>query len=404
MSTGRWHAPVVPAPIDLPSARLVAVSSATRGSGKSVVAANLAASFAALGRQVVLVDLDDDRRRQGQLVGLRADSFAAATRSREDRDAAPVTTPIRNLRILTSPPQCIVGRLQDLDCDVIVVDVGPSTGATVPDELSEPFASTAQRLLVTPPDLDSLQATYFELRALVRSVRERRRSTGAASRSPQIKRALVGNRTCTPEEIETLHAFSRLVYAELGVSAPLVVSLQTSERLEESARTGQPLVTHRTIDSNVRAFQHLAERLVTEMTRDPVEDEVGDPAAGTDGVEAGGLLLVAALARHLRKHARIPVDWTGTLQLAAEAVAVRVRDVSATGAALETLLPLRLGELGVLRFDQLPGRPALPVTVCNVLAAERRVGVRFVVGHSGRLAPTSRIAASIARLARARFR
>jgi len=56
---------------------------------------------------------------------------------------------------------------------------------------------------------------------------------------------------------------------------------------------------------------------------------------------------------------------------------VRVRDVSESGAGIETSMQLRVGDKGVLRLDQLPGQPALPVAVKNVMPAARRVGLGF---------------------------
>jgi len=40
-------------------------------------------------------------------------------------------------------------------------------------------------------------------------------------------------------------------------------------------------------------------------------------------------------------------------------------------------MQLRTGDKGVLRLDQLPGQPALPVAVKNVMPAARRVGLGF---------------------------
>src|SRR5262245_23048708 len=54
MSADRWHAPLDAR--HMPT--IIAVASAAPGVGQSVVACNLAASIAGLGRRVVLVDLD----------------------------------------------------------------------------------------------------------------------------------------------------------------------------------------------------------------------------------------------------------------------------------------------------------------------------------------------------------
>ena len=66
LTSGRWHAPL--------DTRLmptvIAVGAAERGMGKSIVASNLAASIAGLGRRVVLVDLDFRAPRQHTLFGV----------------------------------------------------------------------------------------------------------------------------------------------------------------------------------------------------------------------------------------------------------------------------------------------------------------------------------------------
>src|SRR5262245_15550665 len=65
MSSGRWHAA-----LDRQrSPTVIAVGSAQPAAGKSIVACNLAASIAGLGRRVVVVDLDLRAPRQHTLFG-----------------------------------------------------------------------------------------------------------------------------------------------------------------------------------------------------------------------------------------------------------------------------------------------------------------------------------------------
>src|SRR6516225_954576 len=68
MSTGRWHAPLDARP----APTVIAVGAAEAGMGKSVVACNLAASVAGLGRRVVVVDMDFRAPRQHTLFGVKA--------------------------------------------------------------------------------------------------------------------------------------------------------------------------------------------------------------------------------------------------------------------------------------------------------------------------------------------
>ena len=61
---------------------------------------------------------------------------------------------------------------------------------------------------------------------------------------------------------------------------------------------------------------------------------------------AGGAPLPADIGRYARKNTRYPVDWAATLELDSGVTAVRVRDVSASGAAVETATKLRVGDAG----------------------------------------------------------
>ena len=87
--------------------------------------------------------------------------------------------------------------------------------------------------------------------------------------------------------------------------------------------------------------------------------------------------LPADLASYARKHPRYPVDWAATLEIGGILTEVRVRDVSASGAGVETTLKLRFGDRGVLHLDQLSGQPSVAVTVKNVVPSSNRVGLGF---------------------------
>jgi MinD-like ATPase involved in chromosome partitioning or flagellar assembly len=423
MSTGRWHAPIGVPSRGRRTTRLIAIGAARYAAGKSVVALNLAASMAALGRQVVLVDLDPRTPRQHRMIGLTppTETLNAWFEHRRHRaDAAPATTRIRNLRIVPAVApatdagarRALVEELYELDCDVVVVDLGNSNR----DDLFESFATYALRAIVTDVDARSLDATYAYLEEAARRARARNGKKAAAVLQ-RFRGGLIANRATSPEERETAHAFSRLVLDKLGIPIPVLASLETSPRVAESLRACQPLVARRGLDANVRAFHQMAELVLNEnglgaMTSsecalDAVEARAAVAAVST---AAGGSPseVATAIGAYVRKHPRVPVDWAATLQLPNGAIAVRVRDVSESGAALETLLKLRPGDEGVLCFDQLAGHPALEVQVSNVVPAQTRVGVRFIGAASGPAngpdgADVAEIAASITRIARSRL-
>jgi MinD-like ATPase involved in chromosome partitioning or flagellar assembly len=383
MSSGRWHQPVP----ELQARRIVAVASAQPGAGKSIVASNLAAALATLGQRVVVADLDPATPRQHALVGETAAARpldAWLDDKREAREVLPTATKVKNLRLLPyaggvdADPRrrrerrrAMGQELYDLDGDVVVVDLG----ADDRDDLFELFPTRALRLVVSGGEPAALEATYaFLAGAAARA--ERRHGAQARTALASFTGGLVGNWTAAPEEEERFHAFSRLVREHLGIPLPVVGCLRSSDRLPQSIVARQPLVMRRGVDDNVRVFHQIADWVVTEESA-PVREcalDAGDDAAATV-VPVGPL--PTELAAYARKHPRLPVDWTATLELAAGVTAVRVRDISASGVGAEASLALRIGDRGILHLDQLHGRPALPVVVKNVLPALKRFGLGF---------------------------
>src|SRR5215831_11504708 len=165
MSAGRWHAPLE---AERPPT-IVAVGAAEPGMGKSLVACNLAASIAGLGRRVVVVDLDFRAPRQHALFGATPpeDGLEAwVERKRARRDELAASTPVRTVRILPctaapgAPPSLEARRtfmreLHDLDADVVIADVGAENR----DDVLDFFEANAFRLLVTSREPRALEAT-----------------------------------------------------------------------------------------------------------------------------------------------------------------------------------------------------------------------------------------------------
>jgi MinD-like ATPase involved in chromosome partitioning or flagellar assembly len=375
MTSDRWHAPVAEARAGL----VVAVGSAQAGAGKSVVASNLAAALAGLGRKAVLVDFDPLTPRQHDLLGVSPATKPLAAwldERREARDRLPAATRIRNLRLLPysgAGPEVAMDRravsqtLRNLEGDVVVVDIGASNR----EDLFDLFDAGAVRLLVTSGDVASFEGTFAFLKSAALRA-ERRHGTGARAVLERYVGALLGNGTTSPEEAERFHAFSRLVAAELGIPLPTVGCLVSSPRIPQSIVARQPLVAGRGHDDNVRTFLHLAEWVLAGAGAAPRSCPLDGPAIA---VPIGPL--PAPLSRYERRHPRFSVDWAATLELPTGATAIRVRDVSESGAGIETPLALRVGDRGIVHFDQLRGQPPLAVIVKNVLPGLRRVGLGF---------------------------
>ncbi|HEY6477384.1 MAG TPA: PilZ domain-containing protein [Polyangia bacterium] len=385
LSTGRWRPPLGPTPLVGRSApRVIAVGAALPGAGKSVVASNLAVAIAGLGRQVVLVDLDLGAPRQHALFGVQQPADVERPTGVRNVKLWPAATALGRARD-DDARRAVIDGLSRVDADVVIVDVGhPSR-----DDLWNFFATGAERLLVSTGDRPALEATFSFLReAALRA--ERRHGPAARAMLERFSGGLVGNAAAGGEEAELFHAFARLVRGELGIPLTSLGCLRQSRRIAQSVTTGKPLCARRGTDADVRAFHQLAESIMTERE--------GQPAAcALDGERpvVGGAGLPADLGRYQRRHPRVVVDWAATLELAGEPNAVRVCDVSESGVAIETMLPLGPGDTGVLHFYQLADDLSVEVTVKNVIPSLNRVGLGFVRGGS---AP-----ARIVREARARL-
>ncbi|HVY37609.1 MAG TPA: P-loop NTPase [Polyangia bacterium] len=366
LSTGRWRPPLGQTPLTGRRApRLIAVGAALPGLGKSVVASNLAVAMAGLGRQVALVDLDAAAPRQHALFGV---------------DPPPPEggrlTGIRNLRL--APPldrqrQASAGleALAQIDADVVIADLG--SGA--PEQLWTSFAS-AERLVVTTGDPAALQATYaFLHQAAARA--ERQHGADARAVLARFTGGLIGNAATAPEDAERFHAFARMVREQLGIPLISLGCLRKTGRIAQSVMMGRPLLARRGIDDDVRLFHNLAELLAVESAAQ--SSCALDGAPGESFAPPGPI----DLGRYQRKHPRFVVDWAATLATVEGPNAVRVRDVSESGVAVETTLKLGVGDRGALCFYQLPGQPTVEVVVRNVVPGLNRLGLAFVEGQGG---------------------
>lgn len=383
LSTGRWRPPLGPAPlVGRRAPRLIAVGAAAAGAGKSVVASNLAVAMAGLGRHVLLVDLDLAAPRLHTLFGVAAPG------------GEPRPTAVRNLNLAPAAPELraaadaetrriAIDRLIETPADVVIVDLGASQR----DDLWNGFAA-AERLIVTSGDDESLRATYEFLRQAARRA-ERRHGAGAQAALARFTGGLIGNAVAQPEDAERFHAFARMVREELGIPLVALGCLRKSGRIAQSVLMGRPLVSRRGIDDDVRLFHHLAEVLAVDQAT-----EEGCALDGPAPELAGAPGPTFDVGRYQRKHPRFVVDWAATLATNEGPNAVRVCDISESGAAVETTLKLGVGDLGALCFYQLPGQPSVDVMVRNVVPGLNRLGLAFVEGGP--------VAAELARAARER--
>jgi len=232
---------------------------------------------------------------------------------------------------------------------------------------------------VSTGDRTALAATYaFLQEAALRA--ERRHGPAARAMLQRFSGGLVGNAGAAGDESELFHAFARLVRSELGIPLTPFGCLRKSARLADAVAAGKPLCARRGMDDEVRAFHQLAEALMTEHEGAPATCALDGerPVTGASGRPADlAADLAALLGRYQRRHPRVVVDWAATLEVNGEPNAVRVCDVSESGAAIETMLPLRPGDTGLLHFYQLDDDLTVEVTVKNVIPSLNRIGLGF---------------------------
>ena len=376
LSSGRWRPPLGPTQMTGRRApRIIAIGAALPGVGKSVVASNLAVAVAGLGRQVLVVDLDLGAPRQHALFGVEAPGSAERSTGVRNVRLWPAATMLGRAGDAQARP-AVIEALELLDADVVIVDVGHAQR----DDLWS-FFSGAERLLVTTGDRAALAATYGFLREAAGRA-ERRHGAAAREVLARFAGGLVGNGASAAADAEAFHAFARLVRGELGIPLTALGSLRDSARILQSIAAKKPLCARRGIDDEVRAFHQMAELVLAERDR----PRARLPARRRRGIGRRSpscrhdIQLPPEMGRYQRKNPRFAVDWAATFEIAGEPNAVRVRDVSESGAAVESTLALRVGDVGMLHFYQLDDRLSVEVMVKNVIPALNRVGFGFVNG------------------------
>jgi flagellar biosynthesis protein FlhG len=175
-------------PRDAAKVRLLSVTGAKGGVGKSVLATNLAVYLASIGRRVILADADATGANLHTLLGVRR----ARTIPTSDEPGAPrlYETPVPGLRLYHAGlDEPAVGearrarrakleeKLRSLDADYVVVDLGAGMSSSLLD-----FHLAAElSVFVTLPEPTAIENTYrFVRHAFVRHLR--RRVTDVATR------------------------------------------------------------------------------------------------------------------------------------------------------------------------------------------------------------------------------
>jgi len=368
------------------------------------VAAELAAATANLGAQVIAVDLD----RQSPALSRRlcVERAPVGWRALLDReiqnlDLALTRTSVRNLQLLTpgapragEPPdqaltldaaqrRLLIQQLRAQEVDVVILDLGPQS----PEALADFFALAELGLAVTSHERAAL-ATWLAF--LARGARRPAQAATEGGRARGFRARLVGNQARAAEDFEAIHAFSRLVHAELSIDLPVIGCVRMQERL--SAVEGAPPASAqpRTFDGNAQTFLRMGELLLHENGAPAGDRPAGgdaesapdrpDPPSSLERREIAQAqeLLSIHLDRHRRKKLRVEVDWAATLVVGTRRIAVRVVDVSLSGAALEIASALAPGTRATLILDQLRDQPDIAVMVKSQRPEIGRAGVAFI--------------------------
>ncbi len=177
-----------PAPEPRPSAapvRILSVTGAKGGVGKSVLAANLAVYLASIGRRVGLVDADAGGANLHTLLGVRRTRAKPQSEDEEGRSgaAAMLPTSVPGLTLyhagLDEPSagetrrmrrSDLEGKLRALEADYVVVDLGAGTSASLLDF----HLAAVLSVFVTTPEPTAVENTYrFVRHAFARHLRRR---------------------------------------------------------------------------------------------------------------------------------------------------------------------------------------------------------------------------------------
>lgn len=257
--------------------RVLAVGGAKGGVGKSTLAANLSLYLATIGRRVVAVDTDPAGANLHTCLGVDpVPSIDWRKHSGEQGKDAPLaeealaSTPFRGLQILRagidepaiSTAQArrrsrVLGRLQELDADYAVVDLGDGVGSPVLDA----YLAADVAVFVTVPEPTAIENTHQFLRgAFVRHVvkqlsdresrrelRRRLRELGRAPAPLDLLRSL---------EMER-HPLADVVQDSLERFQPYIVINQTRTRADLELGSALTSVTRRRFGLRIHYLGHI---------------------------------------------------------------------------------------------------------------------------------------------------
>jgi flagellar biosynthesis protein FlhG len=279
------------------------------GTGKSLVAANLAVTMAKKGRRVVLIDLDLGAANIHTMFGidkpavLLEDFFSRQVLSLND---ALINTDLPNLRLIcggmpllgTANPNFqskmkLIRHIENLDTDVVILDIGAGTNFNVLDL----FNAALIKVVVFTSQLTSVHNGYGFLKAALHRHIQRTISSdarkffdsagpgaGEESLADMLTRladyskkeaqyasialmrynaVLVGNMLTSIREGYVINAVSQMVRDHLHLDAPVIGLIRYGEKLKNSVNERRPFMIRAGIESNAELFRKMASTLLT---------------------------------------------------------------------------------------------------------------------------------------------
>ncbi len=332
------------------ASRILTVGGGKGGVGKSIVALNLAATFAQMGKRVVIADMDLGAANQHLLLGItrtRTGLQSLLDKTAEDPDEVLTPTSVPNLSLLAgtsavlgaanigrAQKKRLVRKLRSLRADVVVVDVGAGVGYNVLDF----FALGGQKILVTTPQVTAIHDAYSFLKGavlrvlhdcaeedieaallapversdsaekvvdLLEHLRQVRPSL-ADKAFAQINRfgaLMVGNQVTNATQAGVFRSVSKMVRDYLALDMPVLGWLPASPRVNDSVNRRRPLVLDGAIEES-QLFRRFAGTLLAE----PVAEDEADVEIDVDLVdEADGAKAAAPTPpRHAKPSAAPP--------------------------------------------------------------------------------------------------
>ncbi len=257
--------------------RIVSVSSGKGGTGKSIIAFNLAERLTAVGHRVLLVDADLTCGNLHVLANCRPERSVRHILRQETTIDSAISVLSDDLHLLSAPGcpadvrnfgtedvESLMSTLRQSakDYEFIIVDLGSGIS-----EFAEQIALAADRnCLVVLPELTSLANAYGLFKQLV-------------SRKPSSRTELVVNRVRDIAEVEFMSAsLSELTERFLSRSIPCLGFVPEDDTVRRSVAAQAPVSQIDEQAPAVAALTHLAQRL-TEVTE--VEASFNDKSQAT---------------------------------------------------------------------------------------------------------------------------